>query len=348
MVVTSLTRSVPRVQITTPPGDACCSLRIQHSNLASIPVTHSALILAASSTHTASSGDGEVSLIVGAVSLLAAVVAISLAIYQTRQLKQQIAKLVSTENALTETQARIGALSTELYDVLEISNRASGSPVLLAGLRQLAANCGGVFAEDNTYLTSFLQDQLDALVKQSAQALTRQLQVKANTDVAGMALNLVKLAQPKEKVFTTSYVSTKAYWDDPSARRYLDVNRELVRKSDVAITRIFIFDNEEIEAGNCSELDKQWDAGIHVRTALTQALEPDLKRDMFLLGNRLAAENEMTADRNDILSVRIWDSSDTELGEFADRMNALMRSSQEYTPDRPPSDGANPMAPELS
>jgi hypothetical protein len=281
------------------------------------------------------SSNGTITVVLGSVSVVAAFAALTFAAHQTRQLKKQITKLASTETALQETQSRIDGLSTELYDVLEISKAASNSAKLLTTLRQLAANCGQVFSRENLFLTTFLESQLEAIVKQSGEAITSHLEVKASNEVAGMALNLVKLAQPKDEVTTTSYVRTEKYWDDPSGQRYLEVNEELIRDFGVTITRIFLFDSETNEETSRSEMDKQHRAGIKVRTVLTKNLTIDLKRDMFLLGNRLAAENVMTNDQNDILSVRIWDSSQKEVGEVADRMASLIRASKAYSPAEP-------------
>jgi hypothetical protein len=282
----------------------------------------------------ATSSSGTVTVVLGAISVAAALVALSVAAQQTRQLKQQIEKLANTENALQETQSRIDGLSTEVYDVLELYKAASSSAALLSTMRKLAINCGQVFSQENIFLKKFLESQLDLLVKSSGEATTQHLEVQASNEVAGMALNLVKLAQPNEEVITTSYVSTDKYWDDPSGQRYLEVNEELIKNRNVSITRIFLFDSQESEEKSRPEMAKQHAAGIKVRTALTRNLTIDLKRDMFLLGSRLAAENVMTNDQNDILSVRIWDSSQKEVGEFAERMDILMHASVGYDPDR--------------
>jgi hypothetical protein len=292
-----------------------------------IAYIHSVVLVLASG-----SSNGTISVILGSVSVAAAIAALSFAAHQTRQLKQQIEKLANTETALQETQSRIDGLSTEVYEVLELYKAASSSASLLTTMRKLAMNCGQVFAQENIFLKQFLESQLDLLVKSSGEATTSHLEVQASNEVAGMALNLVKLAQPNDEVITTSYVSTDKYWDDPSGQRYLEVNEELIQKHNVSITRIFLFDSQESEEKSRSEMAKQCEAGIKVRTVLTKNLTIDLKRDMFLLGLRLAAENVMTNDQNDILSVRIWDSSQKEVGEFADRMNVLMHSSTEYNP----------------
>ncbi|MDX6699540.1 MAG: hypothetical protein QOE65_2937 [Solirubrobacteraceae bacterium] len=274
------------------------------------------------------------SLLLGIASVMAALIAIALAIFQTRQLKQQIERLADTEEALTKTQERINSLSSEMYEVLKLSEAAHSTPNLFDNIAQLAENCAVVYPQGSAYLTQFVAGQLETLVNHSSQARAGSIEITPS-DIADMAVTLVQLAEEGDKIVTTSYVSTEDFWTRPSAQRYLEKTTDLIANRQVDITRIFLFDGPESVAPSLAEMDKQCRAGIHVRTAFTDSLEPALKRDMFLLGNRVAAEYILTTDRRDILTLRIWDAEHKEVGEVSDRMDRLVRSSTEYSPSDP-------------
>lgn len=271
--------------------------------------------------------------VLGGVSVFAALLALVFAYFQTRQLREQISRLANTEAALTETQARIDDLSVELYDVLNLSQEAQKAPGLFDGLRELASNCAAVYPGPSTFLGEFLRTEFDALRRYSAQARSGSIEI-AVKDIASMALTLARLANEQERVIVTSYVSTEDFWTKPSAQRYLAANRELIADRNVKIVRIFLFDTPQAAEKSRPEMDKQYAADIEVRTALTEELEMDLKRDMFLLGDRLAAEYVMTADRKDILSLRIWDKDTPDIEQVSDRMTRLISSSELYVPEQ--------------
>jgi hypothetical protein len=289
------------------------------------------------------------SLALGALSVVAALVAIALAFIQTRQLKNQVERLANTETelgktqqsittlsedmaaVLEQTQQSVKALSSEMYELLGISETARDTPGLFEQIARLADNCAVILPKNAPYVTDFVSMRLDELVTHTTQARAGSIELRPS-DVARVALDLVEAARDGDRIFTTSYVNTADFWTRPSAKRYLERNKELIAERNVEINRIFLFHNEAAAEESRSEMDKQCAAGIRVRTALADELEVDLARDMFLLGERLAAEYVIAPGRGDILSVRIWNEPSREVAETRDRMQRLVGSSEPYHP----------------
>jgi hypothetical protein len=154
-------------------------------------------------------------------------------------------------------------------------------------------------------------------------------------DLSDFAEVLLGDAHKGEDVLTTSYVKAQDFWNTPSARAYLETTRRLIAEHELNVIRIFLFDDARALDDSKLEIEKHVDAGIHVRTALTGALEARDKRDLLLLGNiekreyRLAAEYLMSMDRAQFTRLRVWTPPQREVAEVATCMQHLLVSSTE-------------------
>lgn len=187
-----------------------------------------------------------------------------------------------------------------------------------------------ILPAEHPFISNYIDQQFQSLITDAERANSGSLEISV-VDLTNMGIELFELANEDEQVVTTSYVDTKSFWQTPSAVPYLLTNKALIRDRNVGITRIFIFDDEESLRESEEEMDKQCEARIKVKTVFSSALQDDLLRDMFLLGDRLAAQFETTADRRRLLQLRVWyDKSD--IHTIKTRMDRLDDISTVYVP----------------
>jgi hypothetical protein len=295
--------------------------------------------------------DGTVSLILTSVSVVAAFGALIFAYVQTRQIREQVSRLANTESALTrtetaltKTQSHITDIFTNLGDISTDMERLSASTLAAVGLPEAAATVDTLLPRVQTlvealsqsltdrkpFITDFIDQRFASLVTDAERAASGSLEIPV-VDLTDLAIELFELADETEKIYTTSFVDTAAFWHTPAAVHYLQANKRLITERNVDITRIFIFDTPQALAESEEEMDKQCAARINVKTVLTENIQGDLKRDMFLLGGRVAAQFEMTSDRRDLLQLRVWYGT-VEVDTIKARMERLDEVSDLYVP----------------
>ncbi len=240
--------------------------------------------------------------------------------------------------AINATQERLEDLAKEMYSVLQFAQDAMTKPDLVQRFRQLASSAATLFQTPSSFHTTFfrdcIEDEFDAMVDLARQASTGMVEFKPR-DLSDFAEVLLGDAHKGEDVLTTSYVKAQDFWNTPSARAYLETTRRLIAEHELNVIRIFLFDDARALDDSKLEIEKHVDAGIHVRTALTGALEARDKRDLLLLGNiekreyRLAAEYLMSMDRAQFTRLRVWTPPQREVAEVATCMQHLLVSSTE-------------------
>jgi hypothetical protein len=279
-----------------------------------------------------------VSLAFAATSVLIGVVALLAAVYQTRHLRTQAASLhdqvlrfEQTEKALAQIADNMAALSENTLAAIRLPQATSHVPGLLPRVRALTEGLADTLPADRPFISDYLDSRLTSLIIDTERANSGSLEIEV-VDLMDLALGLFELARANERISTTSYVDTGAFWHTPAAGNYLQTNRRLIRDRKVKITRIFIFEDEQARSESEAEMDKQCAAQIDVKTVLTSELQGDLKRDMFLLGDRVAAQFEMTTDRHDFQQLRIY-YDDREVAAYKRRMERLNEIARPYPPD---------------
>jgi len=227
--------------------------------------------------------------------------------------------------AMRSTEDRLRALSDEMYTVLEFAKGAFSNPKLKSRLQLLAENHASL-CEKGGILSDLADSQLDTCVQISLGAVRNCVEIRP-VYLEPYAVQLMKMATTGDVLFTTSYVKTAAFWHSPRTKAYIRENEAAVERG-VTVVRVFLFDDEKALDQSENEMDSQCKRGIHVRTALTNEVEPELRRDLFYLEGRVAAEYVLTADREDLLTLRIW-TSPPELRLFGDIVRRLVDASQE-------------------
>jgi hypothetical protein len=278
---------------------------------------------------------GTVGLFFGIASVAAALYAIRQGSGLLKQLRDQVDRMAATETALNQTQHRIAELSRDLYAVVNLTQDAAQVDGLLSNLRAIAGDYADIATNNHTFLSDFVRRTLTDLTSHTHRAKSGFAELTAE-DLSDQAAELADYAIEGDTLIATSYVNTTDFWGTPAAARYLQVNENLIKTRGVEIIRIFLFADEEAAAASIPEMTKQANAGVTVRTALTPRLETSLKRDMFLLGDRLAAEYDLTNDRSDILRLRVWHRPQSEVDAVIRRMRKLVQSSTLFTPPAVP------------
>jgi len=228
--------------------------------------------------------------------------------------------------ALRNTEERLRTLSDEMYTVLEFAKRAFSNAKLKERLQALAQNYA-CLDEQGGILAKLAEEQLDTCVQISLGATRDAVEIRP-VYLEPYAVQLIRLAETDEVLFTTSYVKTSAFWDSPRTKAYIRENEAAVERG-VTVFRVFLFDDEQALAQSENEMDTQCRKGIQVRTALTSDVEPELRRDLFYLEGRAAAEYVLTADREDLLALRIF-TSPSELRIFGEIIRRLVDASKEH------------------
>ena len=228
--------------------------------------------------------------------------------------------------ALRSTEERLRMLSDEMYTVLEFAKRAFSNAKLKERLQVLAQNYSRL-NDEGGILARLAEEQLDTCVQLSLGATRNAVEIRP-VYLEPYAAELIRLAVTGDELFTTSYVKTYAFWDSPRTKAYIRENEAAVERG-VTVVRVFLFDDEKALAQSESEMDSQCRKGIHVRTALTNEVEPELRRDLFYLEGHVAAEYVLTADREDLLALRIF-TSPPELRLFGEIIRRLVDASQEH------------------
>jgi hypothetical protein len=295
----------------------------------------------------ASSGETPLSLAFASLSVFIGTVALMAAVYQTRHLRTQAAALhdqvtrfEATEKGLAQIAQNMAELSDNTVAAIKLPQTTAHVQGLLPRVRDLTEGLAEILPADRPFISEYIDNRLTSLIVDAERANSGSLEI-AVVDLTDFAITLFELAKPDESVYTTSYVDTEAFWHTPAANNYLQTNKRLIRDSNVKITRIFIFDDAEALKESEPEMDKQCAAKINVKTVLTSELQGDLKRDMFLLGDRLAAQFEMTTDRHDFQQLRVY-YDDREVAAFARRMERLDEVSTDYSPAAHPASGTAP------
>lgn len=290
----------------------------------------------------AAAAETPVSLAFASTSVFIGVVALLAAIYQTRHLRtqaealrQQVSRFETTERALTDAQTTITQLSENTADLskttlaaIQLPQHTSKTPDLLPRVSALTTTLSDLLPSQMPFFSDYIDNRLTSLIVDAERANSGSVEINV-VDLTDEAIALFELAQPQEKVFTTSYVDTDAFWHTPAANNYLQTNRTLIRDKEVDITRVFMFDTVAALEKSEPEMDKQVAAGIHVKTVLTGDLPGDLRRDMFVLGDRLAAQFDMTNDRQDFLTLRVWHDK-REVNAFMSRMARMLQICSDY------------------
>jgi hypothetical protein len=283
------------------------------------------------------SGTGTASVALGAASVLAALGALWLAFRQTRQLKEQITKLANTESGLNQIFDNLGLLSTNMERLasstvaaINLPEEASHVDHLLPRVRALVKGLTTVLPAEHPFISDYIDKKFQTLITDTERAHSGSLEIYV-VNLTDLAIELFELAEADETVLTTSYVDTQAFWQTPGAVPYLLTNKALIKERGVNITRIFIFNDPASLEKSEEEMDKQCDAGIKVKTVFTEELQGDLIRDMFLLDERLAAQFETTADRRELLQLRVWYDTG-EIQTIKTRMDRLDGISVDYIP----------------
>ena len=228
--------------------------------------------------------------------------------------------------ALRGTEARLKILSDEMYTVLEFAKNAFSNARLKERLQVLAQNYA-CLGEQGGILSKLADEQLDMCVQLSLGAIRDAVEIRP-VYLEPYAVQLIRLAVTDDVLFATSYVKTSAFWHSPRARAYIRENEAAVERG-VTVVRVFLFDDENALKQSEGEMNSQCEKGIHVRTALTNQVEPELRRDLFYLEDHVAAEYVLTADREDLLALRIV-TSPPELRLFKDITRRLVDASQEH------------------
>jgi hypothetical protein len=289
------------------------------------------------SVETAAWLEGVVSLGLGGLGVIGTLIALFLAIRQTSQLgdlgvtlNTSVQTLANTETGLTAAQEGIAGLSHEMYDVLGLVATAREDQALFSAVQSLTESYAQVLPANMPYITEYFREQLDELSSRVSEARTGYVEVFP-FDITLVALRLIRLVDDGEHVFTTSYVATPDFWNRQDAKQYLNRSQDLIANHAVEVTRVFIFKDEKESAQSRAEMDRQHEAGIHVRVVFTKDLPPDLKRDMFLLENRLCAQYVLGPDA-ETQSVRIYASPNPEVIKAEERRQRLLTASDEYLP----------------
>lgn len=236
------------------------------------------------------------------VGVAAVFIAVWAFLYQ-RRMAHRLSGLV---DQMSSTQAQIQGLSREMYALLTFSRAALSDDQLRTKFPELAQNYFAVFKDNKLFLKSFLDQHLSRTLKMSMDAAGGTLTI-LSMSLIDYAVDLLLLANPGDKVFATSYIKTPKFWGTPSAKRYLQEQERLVRERAVTVSRVFLYDDAAAceDARNIEEMDNHDSKGIKVYTAIAPELEADLRRDTFLIEDRLAAEYLMTADREELLKLQI-------------------------------------------
>jgi len=273
--------------------------------------------------------------IMAVVSVLIASAAFAITILALRYEQRIEKRMGNLFDQMSNTQNQIQGLSQEMYSVLTFSRPVLSDNKLKSVLPELAENFYDVFTKNKLFLMSFLDNHLDHTLVLSRDAVKGTLHIR-NMSLIDYASELLLLAEPNDKIFATSYIKTPEFWDTAAARRYLREQERLSKERKVTVSRIFLYDDDAAcqDARNMAEMDNHLSKGIHVFTAIAPRVEADLRRDMFLIQGRLAAEYEMTFDREELLGLWIWVEPDN-VDLITKRMKKLIDVSTPYEKSTP-------------
>jgi len=231
---------------------------------------------------------------------------------------------------------RLEDLSSEMYGLIELSRAALSDPELKRRLPELAQYYSAIFEKNRIFEKSFFDEYLRRSLSMTEEAVRRgRLHIEA-VNLIDYAVLLLQFAEPGDKVFATSYVMTPKFWDKPAAKTYLREQERLIKERRIEVSRIFIYNDEAArnDPRNVEEMGNQDSMGINVYTAIMPQLEVDLRRDMFVIQGRVAAEYETTIDREELLGLWVWVEPD-DVEVIGRRMIRLVDASQKYTRPTP-------------
>jgi len=245
---------------------------------------------------------------------------------QVRELRNTEHRLEALFASIESTRQSTESLSNEMYAVLEFAKRAFSDPRLKTRLQSIAESYVKI-QEKGGFLSTFVNSELDTCVEISLGAVRGCVEIRP-VYLEPYAVQLLKMAEPGDRLFATSYVRTSAFWNSPRTKAYIRENEAAVKRG-VNVTRIFLFDDEKALAESTQEMASQQKKGIDVRVALTKELEPELMRDLFYLENRIAAEYVLTPDRQGLLTLRFW-TAVPEIKAIGNVMERLIEASQQH------------------
>jgi len=273
--------------------------------------------------------------IIAIASIVIASSALGVTIWALLCARRMEKRLVNLLDQMISTQNQIQGLSDEMYNLLMFSRPVLSDNKLKNVLPKLAENFYDVFRKNELFLKSFLENHLDHTLVISKDAVEGKLHIRG-VNLIDYAIELISLAEPNDKIFATSYIKTPEFWDTAAAKRYLREQERLIAERKVTVSRIFLYDDDDAcqDARNITEMDNHSSKGVHVFTAIAPRIEADLREDMFLIEGRLAAEYNMSYDREELLGIWIWlDQNNVEL--ITKRMKKLIDVSTPYVKSNP-------------
>src|ERR1700691_3402919 len=141
------------------------------------------LWLVATTTVQKSSG-GTVSVILGSVSVLAAIGALAFAYRQTRQLKEQITRLGKTEEGLNDIFANLGELSTNMdrlaastVAAINLPEESSHVDDLLPRVQTLVRGLTSILPANYPFISDYIDKKLQALITDAERATSGSLEI---------------------------------------------------------------------------------------------------------------------------------------------------------------------------
>jgi class 3 adenylate cyclase len=227
---------------------------------------------------------------------------------------------------------RVGQESDTPYDqILRLSEAAFADTTLRDRLPKLANDLLVLFSDKPIFLASWADRHLNELLEFTSDAAKGRVYIDKGGEFVDYVMELLGLTEMDDKIFATSYIKPKAFWAKRSATAYLNKQRRLTKKQNVTITRFFLYDKSDAlnKPRNKQEAKKHHAAGVHVYTGITAQLNKDLRRDMFLIENRIAAIFELTADREEMLGMHIMVKQE-DVRRMSKRMQDLLDATQKY------------------
>lgn len=263
-----------------------------------------------------------------AASVAVAVAAVAFGVWSFIHQNRRLAGLLQDLNV---ARSSIQGLSEEMYAFLQLSRSAFADQRLREKLPELGNHLVSVFSSALPYLTTLVERNFNGMVQLARDAAATGTVYVDRVDLIDYGVELVRLAGAGDQIITTSYVKTSAFWDSPTAKTYLREQERVIRDKQVSITRIFLFDDYDAmdESRSQEEVTKHVEAGVTVRTGIASELKVDLRRDMFFISGKIAAEYDMTSDQEEILGVRIWASAEG-ISQIGGRMRDLLSDTQPW------------------